>query len=168
MRERNLLYLFLALNGLLAAAFAIYLFISTHRQPKIVAGSLPAATNKIAKAPTNAAPKPVVAAAPTAPATNPAPAPAIVTPAPANRMFGCQDVYTPPDLNYIANLRLVGCPEDKVQRIIVSDINQLIDQKRLKGAVAHDSPWWKVEPNQYLMVNVMQEKGRLLEEERRK
>jgi hypothetical protein len=28
-------------------------------------------------------------------------------------------------------------------------------------------PWWKVEPNQYLMVNVMQEKGRVLEEERR-
>ena len=169
MRERNLLYLFLALNGLLAAAFAIYLFLSTHGQPKIVAGSLPAATNKTAKASTNAAPKPVVAAAPTtAPATNPAPAPAIVTPAPANRMFGWQDVETPDYLKYIANLRLVGCPEDKVQQIIVSDINQLIDQKRLKEAVAHDSPWWKVEPNQYLMVNVMQEKGRLLEEERRK
>ena len=167
MRERNLLYLFLALNGLLAAAFAIYLFLSTHRQPKIVAGNLPAATNKTARTATNAAPKPVVAVAPAAATTNPAPAAAIATPAPANKLFGWQDVETPDYLKYIANLRLVGCPDDKVQQIIVSDINQLIDQKRLKEAVAHDSPWWKVEPNQYVMVNVMQERGRVLEEERR-
>ncbi|HKQ38150.1 MAG TPA: hypothetical protein VJ063_08740, partial [Verrucomicrobiae bacterium] len=60
MRERSLLYLFLALNGLLAGAFAIYLFLSTHRQPKIIAGSLPAATNKVPKV-TNATPKAVVA-----------------------------------------------------------------------------------------------------------
>jgi hypothetical protein len=169
MRERSLLYLFLALNGLLAGAFAIYLFLSTHRQPKIVAGSLPVATNKAVKA-TNSMPKPVVAATPVAPPTNSAPTPAPVVaaaPTPAAKKFGWQDVETPDYLKYIENLRLVGCPEDKIQQIIVADINQLIDQKRLKEAVAHDIPWWKMEPNQYLMVNVMQERGRVLEEERR-
>src|SRR5436190_8988593 len=165
MRERNLLYLFLALNGLLAGAFAIYLCLSTHRQPKIMAGSLPVATNKTARA-TNAPPKPVVAAAPVTTATNPAPATVAVTPTPATKTFGWQDVEAPEYLKYIGNLRLVGCPDEKIRTIILSDINQLIDQKRLKEAVAHDSPWWKVEPNQYLLVNVMQEKGRVLEEER--
>ena len=166
MRERSLLYLFLALNGLLAGAFAIYLFLSTHRQPKIMAGSLPVATNKIAKATNTAvAVKPAVPAAAPIP-TNPAPAFVLAQPTPATKTFGWQDVEAPEYLKYIANLRLVGCPNEKVQQIILSDINQLIDQKRLKEAVAHDIPWWKVEPNQYLMVNVMQEKGRVLEEER--
>ena len=168
MRERNLLYLFLALNGLLAGAFAIYLFLSTHRQPKIIAGSLPL-TNKVAKA-TNAVPKPVVVAPSPAPVQTNAPAPTptvAVNPTPSARIYGWQDVETPDYLKYISNLRLVGCPDDKIHQIIVADINQLIDQKRLKEAVTHDSPWWKVEPNQYLMVNVMQEKGRVLEEERR-
>jgi hypothetical protein len=166
MRERSLLYLFLALNGLLAGAFAIYLFLSTHSQPKIMAGSLPVATNKTVKA-TNTVSKPVVVATPAPSPAAPAPAPVAATPTPAAKKFGWQDVETPDYLKYIANLRLVGCPEDKIQQIIIADINQLIDQKRLKEAVAHDIPWWKMEPNQYLMVNVMQEKGRVLEEERR-
>lgn len=167
MRERSLLYLFLALNGLLAGAFAIYLFLSTHRQPKIIAGSVPVATNKMAKA-TNAPSKPMVASVPVPAATNVQPVtPVAVAPTPSPKTFGWQDVETPEYLKYIGNLRLVGCPDEKIRTIILSDINQLIDQKRLKEAVAHDSPWWKVEPNQYLMVNVMQEKGRVLEEERR-
>ena len=39
MRERNLLYLFLGLNVALAGAFMIYLFLSTNRQPGVVATS---------------------------------------------------------------------------------------------------------------------------------
>src|SRR5688572_18751737 len=126
MRERSLLYLFLALNGLLAGAFAIYLFLSTHRQPKIVAGSLPVATNKTTKV-TNAVAKPVVAATPVAAPTNAPAVPVAVTPTPAAKFFGWQDVETPEYLKYIGNLRLVGCPDDKIRQIIVSDINQLID-----------------------------------------
>jgi len=168
MRERSLLYLFLALNGLLAGAFAIYLFLSTHRQPKILAGSLPVTTNKVGKT-TNSAPKPAVVATAPAPApTNSSPAPVVAAaPTPSAKTFGWQDVESPDYLKYVANLRLVGCPDDKIQQIIIADINQLIDQKRLKEAVTHDMPWWKVEPNQYSLVNVMQEKGRALEEERR-
>src|SRR5258705_12105760 len=39
MRERSLLYLFLGLNVALAGAFVIYLFLSTNRQPEVVATS---------------------------------------------------------------------------------------------------------------------------------
>ena len=39
MRERSLLYLFLGLNVALAGAFVIYLFVSTNRQPEVVATS---------------------------------------------------------------------------------------------------------------------------------
>src|SRR5436189_4988743 len=117
MRERSLLYLFLALNGLLAGAFAIYLFLSTHRQPKILAGSLPVATNKTAKATTNTpvvvkpAAAPAVAAAP----TNPPAAPVLAQPTPASKSFGWHAVESPEYLKYLANLRLGGYPDDKLQ-----------------------------------------------------
>src|SRR5687767_8345357 len=39
MRERNLLYLFLGLNVALAGAFMVYLFLSTNRQPEVVAAT---------------------------------------------------------------------------------------------------------------------------------
>src|SRR6185436_15424756 len=113
MRERSLLYLFLALNGLLAAAFAIYLFLSTHRQPKIIAGNLPVATNKISKA-TNVAPKAVSTSAPVPAVTNSPAAPVAAAPTPAAKTFGWQDVETPEYLKYVGNLRLVGCPEEKI------------------------------------------------------
>jgi hypothetical protein len=53
-----------------------------------------------------------------------------------------------------------------VRTIILADINELFAKKRLKEAVAHDPEWWKAEP-QLMVVNVLQEKGRALEEQRR-
>jgi hypothetical protein len=172
MRERSLLHLLIGLNVLLAGAFVIYLFLSTSRQPKIVSGSLTAAS----AVKTN---KPVVAAKP-APATNTQPAAttnvvAAATPtnalAPAPvasaKKFTWQDVEMPEYLKYIDNLRLVGCPEERIKKIIVEDINELVDKKRLEAAIKHDMPWWKVEPQYYTMVNALAERGRSLEEERR-
>src|SRR5262245_51901775 len=147
MRERNLLQLFLALNLLLAAAFGIYLFLSTNRQPKIVAGNvaLPGKTNKV----TSAIASNTVRTRPAAAAsnvTNPAPAAptnavaVAPTPIPAGKTFNWQDVETADYLKYMDNLRLAGCPEDKIRKIVTDDINELIDKKRLKEAVAHDTP----------------------------
>src|SRR4051794_14503411 len=59
MRERNLLYLFLALNVALAGAFIAYLVLSTSGQPEIVATTFPS-PSKSNPAVTN----PVVAVAP--------------------------------------------------------------------------------------------------------
>src|SRR5258708_3938479 len=66
MRERNLLYLFLGLNVALAGAFMVYLFLSTHRQPEVVATSfVPAAKTNITRAvqPANLPKTNVIAAA---------------------------------------------------------------------------------------------------------
>src|SRR5689334_14365531 len=169
MRERNLLRLFLALNLCLAGAFVIYLFLSTSRQPKIVAGGLTSlSSGKTNKPAVKAAPATNLQVAALVPtnavvATN-APLPAPVASA---KKFSWQDVESPEYLKYIDNLRLVGCPDDKIKNIILDDVNDLIDKKRLEEAIKHDMPWWKMEPQQYLMVNVLAERGRALEEERR-
>jgi uncharacterized membrane protein len=172
MRERNLLRLFLALNLFLAGAFAVYLFLSTSRQPKIVANTTTSSsagkTNKTAAAP----PKTVaVTNLQAAPQTNAVVAVSTNAPLPppvaSAKKFTWQDVETPDYLKYIDNLRLVGCPEEKIKKIILDDVNDLIDKKRLQEAIKHDMPWWKMEPQQYLMVNVLAERGRALEEERR-
>src|SRR5882762_5214272 len=63
------------------------------------------------------------------------------------------------------SLRAVGCPEEKVRNIVLADVNELFQQKKLKIALEHDQPWWKAQ-YEYFMANVMQERGRALEEER--
>src|SRR5438093_4522517 len=117
MRERNLLYLFLGLNVALAGAFMIYLFLSTHRQPEVVATSfVPAAktngsrtvqpasvakTNVIAAATNKAAP---VAAAKSSNET------AVVAPVKATftaKKFTWQDVESDQYRSYIESLRAV-------------------------------------------------------------
>src|SRR5687767_9836190 len=172
MRERNLLHLFIGLNVLLAGAFAIYLFLSTNRQPKIMpsstVGAGPAKTNKaVAKANAPA----VTNAKSVLPATNLAALPPtnspVVAPIASAKKFTWQDVETPDYLKYIENLRLVGCPDERINKIILDDVNELVDKKRLQEATRHDMPWWKVEPQYYSMVNALAERGRSLEEERR-
>jgi hypothetical protein len=175
MRDRNLLHLFLALNVALAAAFVTYLFLSNNSQPKVVATDFSKAqktnlqtrlgTNAPvlrASAPTNAAPAtrqtntPAVAAAP----TNAAPV-AVFT----QKKFDWNDVEKPEYVRYTESLRAVGCPEEKVRNIILADVDELFQHKKLKLALEHDQQWWKPQ-SEYLIVNVMQERGRALEEER--
>jgi hypothetical protein len=183
MRERNLLYLFLALNAALVGAFAIYLFLSTSRQPKIVSTSYPVLLR------TNTPPKAVGSAATSTPKTNaPAAAPAATnqshqatnlaterSPAPAadnaqplftQTKFGWQQVESSAYQDYIRSLRAVGCPEDKIRYIVQADINELFAQKRLKLATDHDQQWWRSEPD-YMLVNVLRERAGALEDERR-
>jgi hypothetical protein len=177
MRERNLLMLFLVLNVALAGAFVTYLLLSSSRQPKIVATTFPTPGKTNLATPLSSGPgKTNAKASPDATAmtstngstTNSiAPGgPATAKPVFTQRKFTWQDVESPQYLAYIDSLRAVGCPEDKVRTIILADINELFAKKRLKEAVAHDPEWWRSEP-QIMMVNVLQEKGRALEEQRR-
>jgi hypothetical protein len=46
-------------------------------------------------------------------------------------------------------------------------VNELFAQKRKKEAIKHDIEWWRPQPQLYGLVNVLQERGRALEEERR-
>ena len=174
MRERNLLYLFLGLNVALAGAFMIYLFVSTNRQPGVVA------TNFVPAGKTNAArPAPPVAATRTnvvVTGTN-KPAPPLVaqtnaiataTPKPTftSKKFGWQDVETDQYRSYIESLRGVGCPDDKIKTIVLADVNELFDKKRVREAVQHDMQWWRPEAQNIAVMNVLQERGRALEQER--
>jgi hypothetical protein len=166
------LQVFLILNVALAGAFVVYLFLSTSRQPKVVATSF-AASNKT-NAPAAAAPRTNTPPAATnltliAPTNLPAVAditPAKTKPTPASKKFSWQDVESPDYPGYIENLRVSGCPEEKVRYIVLADIADLFAQKRVKEAVAHDIQWWRSEPER-MLVNVLQERGRALEEERR-
>ena len=176
MRERSLLYLFLWLNVALAGAFMIYLFLSTNRQPGVVATNFtpPVKTNPVARAVQSA---PVAKTNAVAVSTNrPAVVPAtdsnvvasVSVPKPAftSKKFGWQDVESDAYRTYIESLRAVGCPDDKIRTIVVADVNELFDKRRLQEAVRHDMQWWRPEAQNIAVVNVLQERGRALEEQR--
>jgi hypothetical protein len=178
MRDKNLLQVFLVLNVALAACFVVYLFLSSNSQPRVTSTSFPSALLK-----TNAPAKRVAAAATT---NQPAPAVAVVTNTPVEstnqiaapqpvftqRKFGWQQLESDEQSKtneyrtYLESLRAVGCPEDKVRYIIMADIDELFAKKRLKAAVDYDPAWWRTEP-EVSVATALQEKGRILEEERR-
>jgi len=173
MRDRSLLHLFLGLNVALAAAFFTYLYISNNGQPKIVVSDFSKATNTTARSTshvattalrTNQTPKPVQ---PTNAAVAVTASPATNTPAAdpvfSQKKFDWKDVESPEYVKYMNSLRAVGCPDEKVQNIILADIDELFQQKKLKIALEHDQQWWKAQ-NEYLMANVLQQRGQTLEE----
>src|SRR5713101_701107 len=176
MRDRNLLHLFLGLNVALAVAFAAYLFLSSNSQPKVVATNFAnsAKTNQPQKTPLTNLAKAIPTRTNTvaatdrgrstvagAPATNVPPAQPLFT----QKKFDWRDVEAADYPKYINSLRAVGCPEEKVRNIVLADINELFQQKKLKIALENDQQWWKAQ-SEFLMVNVMQERGRALEDER--
>jgi hypothetical protein len=177
MRERNLLYLFLGLNVALAGAFMIYLFLSTSRQPEVVATSFvlagktnaaslktqphSPATNQIVAATNKAVPPQAGITQTNVVGAAPAPKASFVS-----KKFTWQDVETDGYRSYIESLRAVGCPDDKIRTIVLADVNELFDKKRTREAVQHDMQWWRAEAQNVAMVNVLQERGRVLEEER--
>lgn len=176
MRDRNLLSLFIGLNVALAGAFAIYLFLSNNSQPKVVSTAFPKVTNvtKVATPPTpkatnvaatNAVPQSAVV---TTTATNSSPATNVaLKPVFTEKKFTWKEVETPDYITYINSLRAVGCPEEKVRTIVLGDIGELFQQKKLKVSVENDQPWWKGGTSEMLMANVMQQRGQALDEERR-
>lgn len=63
----------------------------------------------------------------------------------APRQFSWRDLQSEDYLKYVENLKRAGVPPAKLRQIIISDINDLFDQKRLQAAVAADPQWWKAE-----------------------
>jgi hypothetical protein len=63
----------------------------------------------------------------------------------ADKKFGWQDLTSDNYLDYITSLRSVGCPEKQVRNIVVSDVNELFDKRRLEHAIKTDSQWWRAE-----------------------
>jgi hypothetical protein len=100
-----------------------------------------------------------------APVVPPAQTNAVTTAKPALKVFTWREVETDQYRTYLAKLREAGCPEDKIQQIIVADVNDLFAQRRQEFAVAHDHEWWRLEPDSTLVL-VFEEKRQSLAEER--
>lgn len=174
--------LFLALNVALAACFVVYLFLSTNNQPRVVATSFVPPVSTTSK--TNAT-NSLIAAVQTAQTnatnlltaiapegTNAAAGTNLLSPVFSQKRIGWEQLQHDEQTNtvdyrtYIDSLRAVGCPEEKVRYIVLTDINDLFSKKRLKEAVTHDVQWWRSEP-EISVAGALQQKGRTLEEERR-
>ncbi|HWN95144.1 MAG TPA: hypothetical protein VNT99_08935 [Methylomirabilota bacterium] len=145
---KTVLVVLIAVNALWAAAFFGYIQRST---TPVIAPSrdLSAAVATNANAPVASAPAVIVV-----PGTNSMLAAELKTnPAPRSpkslasndKQFGWQDITNESYLDYIARLRSVGCPEKQVRNIVVSDVNELFDKRRLEHAIKTDSQWWRAE-----------------------
>jgi hypothetical protein len=180
MRDKNLLQLFLILNVALAACFVVYLVLSSNGQPPVTSAAFPSPTLKtnglakpaVAPARTNATNVAMVATAEVA--TNSSAVTNLGVPQPVftQKKFGWEHIQSDEQTKtneyqaYLDSLRAVGCPEDKVRYIVLTDINELFSKKRLKEAVTHDIQWWRSEPEPSI-AGALQAKGRTLEDERR-
>ena len=152
MRVKTVLLLLVAVNVLWAAAFFGYI----QRSTTPVIRSSPSSSQTVALKPKIEAPA----------ISNPAPAAATAKPTnvvavadaktnatgrvprsipSTDKKFGWQDITNDSYLDYIARLRSAGCPEKQVRNIVVSDVNDLFDKRRLDYAIKTDSPWWKAE-----------------------
>jgi hypothetical protein len=91
--------------------------------------------------------------------------------APAGRQFGWQDVTNDVYKEYLGRLRAAGCPEKQVRNIVLADVNELMDKRRLDHAIRSDTQWWKAEnyfsgipfQNMFAGVNFDQERRDLLD-----
>jgi len=67
---------------------------------------------------------------------------------------------------YIANLRDIGCPEETIRDIIVADVNEYFERKRLRQIVPDDPVWWKGNPQAEVAQSIARQQATLDRERR--
>ncbi|MGB0582191.1 MAG: hypothetical protein ACPGVU_21055 [Limisphaerales bacterium] len=96
------------------------------------------------------APEPSTPAA--VPKTDSKPTPVVQTPEPQKiqttnvleKTFGWEAVESPDYMEYIKNLRSVGCPDETIRDIIIADVNKLYEQKKKELPVKRkEFEFWK-------------------------
>jgi hypothetical protein len=145
MRVRTALAVLIAVNVIWAAAFIGYARRSTTPIVKLSTEPIATPTTSVSNASPSATTASVTTNTPAA--TNTA-KPLALDPkslASAGKKFGWQDVTNETYVDYVARLRAVGAPEKQVRKIVVADLNDLFDQRRLEHAIKTDSQWWKAE-----------------------
>ncbi len=80
--------------------------------------------------------------------------------------FVWSDIESEDYPTYIANLRLIGCPESTIRDIIVAEVTQLYAHRRLSEVVTASQQWWRSEPDPAVAWAAVT-KTRELEDERR-
>jgi len=168
MRDKQLWQLFLALNVALGGCFVIYLVVSANSHPKVVATNFQPAPKPAAKpaVPNLGAPAVPSNAGTNVPATVASGVAVEPGPVLSRTNFNWENLESPGYSNYLSSLRTIGCPEDKIRYILLADINEMFARKRREEAKARDMQWWKAEPD-IMIANVLQQRGRQFEEERR-
>jgi hypothetical protein len=80
--------------------------------------------------------------------------------------FNWQQVESADYVEYIANLRKIGCPKKTMRDIIVADVNELFARKRLEDIQENDIQWWRSDPDPR-QVQAAAARAKALETERR-
>ncbi|HEY6168511.1 MAG TPA: hypothetical protein VI454_10765, partial [Verrucomicrobiae bacterium] len=62
------------------------------------------------------------------------------------QFFNWTEVESDDYRTYIANLRDIGCPEKTIRDIVVADINEVFERRRLREIIPDDPAWWKGNP----------------------
>ena len=80
--------------------------------------------------------------------------------------FVWSDIESEDYPSYIANLRLIGCPEPTIRDIIVAEVTQMFARRRTSEVVTAPQQWWRSEPDPAVSWAAVT-KLRALEDERR-
>ena len=80
--------------------------------------------------------------------------------------FVWSDIESEDYPTYIANLRLIGCPESTIRDIIVAEVTQMFARRRTSEVVTASQQWWRSEPDPAVAWAAVA-RIRELEEERR-
>jgi hypothetical protein len=150
MRVKTALAVLIAVNVVWAAAFLGYARRSDTPLAKLPPGDRPAAEITVPPVTSlsNPAPPAVLASltntlppasASNAPVLEPKSLPSV------GKRFGWQDVTNETYVDYVARLRAIGVPDKQVRNIVIADVNDLFDQRRLEHAIKTDAQWWKAE-----------------------
>jgi hypothetical protein len=149
MRVRTTWLLIAAINVLWAAAFFGY--VQRSKIPVVRGGEILRKADSVTALPKAAPTNPAsvntsnTSQAAALPKTNAAQPQLASSALPAGRQFGWQDVTNDTYKDYIARLRAAGCPEKQIRNIVLSDVSDLMDKRRLEHAVRSDIQWWRAD-----------------------
>jgi len=82
------------------------------------------------------------------------------------QFFSWSDIESEDFTKYIQNLRDIGCPEQTIRDIIVSEVNQVFSQRRDLEVTTPEQQWWKSVPDPEVIKDAII-KVRALDNERR-
>ena len=96
-------------------------------------------------------------------ATNPPPRTHVVV---RRQFFEWSEIESSDYRAYIANLRDIACPEQTIRDIIVADVNESFERRRLSEIVPDDPPWWKGNPATVVAESITRKEAALDRERR--
>ncbi len=82
------------------------------------------------------------------------------------QFFSWRDLESSDYPTYIANLRDIGCPEQTIRDIIITDVNALFSRRLSTELLTANQQWWRSEPDPEVQAAALQ-KASAMDDERR-